>query len=191
MKTNLIYSAAFIAFLFAGVSAHAKEKKSTIITQQLVINAPVDKAWQVLGPQFADAYKWAASVEHSEARDHNGVNGSNCTERGCDVSGIGSIKEKILTYSDTEHILYYEVYEGMPKMVTYMTNYWQLTATADGKTRLDMKMEMKTGGMMGAMMKGMMKKKMTRLSAEITEEFKYYVETGQPHPRKVKASNKH
>jgi carbon monoxide dehydrogenase subunit G len=79
------------------------------------------------------------------------------------------------------------VKEGMPKMVRQMSNNWKLSSTADGKTKLDMRMEMSTGGLMGAMMKGMMKKKMTKMSAQIAEEFKYFVEMGSPHPNKLKA----
>lgn len=40
---------------------------------------------------------------------------------------------------------------------------------------------------MGWMMNGMMKRKMTKLSSQISEEFKYYVEKGMPHPQKIKA----
>lgn len=165
-----------------------KEKPSTIITQEIIVNTNIDKAWQVLGPEFADAYKWATSVKHSKANNAESVNGSTCSERGCDVSGFGSIKEKILEYSETDHVLSYQVTEGMPGMVSYMTNYWKLSETPDGKTKLVMKMEMKTKGFLGSMMKGMMKKKMTKLSKEVIEEFKYYVEKGVPHPRKVKST---
>ena len=172
-----------------GASAK-KDNPSTIITKERTINTTIDKAWKVLGPEFADAYKWASSIKHSQARDNKSFNGSTCTERGCDVSGIGSIKEKILEYSDTEHLLSYEVYEGMPKMVTYMTNYWKLTPFGDGKVKLEMRMEMKTGGFMGWMMKGMMKKKMSKIADETIDEFKYYVENGNPHPRVTKANKK-
>ena len=167
-----------------------KDKPSTIITKEVSINTTIDKAWKVLGHEFADAYKWASSIKHSQANDNTSFNGSTCSERGCDVSGIGNIKEKILEYSDTEHVLSYEVYEGMPKMVTYMTNYWKLTSTGNGKVKLEMRMEMKTGGFMGWMMKGMMKSKMSKTADEIIEEFKYYVENGKIHPRVVKSNKK-
>lgn len=103
---------------------------------------------------------------------------------------MGAIEETMLAYSATDHTLKYVVKEGMPKMVRYASNHWELIDLGNGKTKLKMKLEMKTGGLMGAMMKGMMKKKMTKLSAEIAEEFKYYVETGMPHARKVKANSK-
>lgn len=179
------------ALVGMGVGAiFAKDKPATIIKQGISINAPISKAWQVLGPEFPDAYKWASSVQHSEAKDDQSLNGSSTTERGCNISGMGAIREKLLAYSDKEYLLSYEVAEGAPSMVKYLSNTWKLVDLGNGKTRLEMQMEMKTGGLMGAMMKGMMRKKMTKMSAQIVEEFKYYVEQGQPHPRKVAAAEK-
>lgn len=172
------------------IASAEKDKPSTIITKEITINSTIDKAWKALGPEFADAYKWASSIKHSQANDNISFNGSTCSERGCDVSGIGSIKEKILEYSGTEYVLSYEVYEGMPKMVRYMTNHWKLTPIGNGKVKLEMRMEMKIGGFMGWTMKGMMKKKMSKTADDIIEEFKYYVENGNPHPRVAKANKK-
>lgn len=184
------FSIVLIAIVFTNVSAFAKDKTPIIIKQELIIKSPINKAWQVLGPEFADAYKWASSIKHSEARNHETMNGSTCTERGCSVSGMGNIKEKILQYSEAEHVLSYQVYDGMPKMVKYAANNWKLTDLGNGTTKLEMTIEMKTGGLMGWMMKGMMRKKMTKMSKQIAEEFKYYVENGKPHPRKIKSINK-
>ncbi len=180
-----------IMLLFVSLCSFAKkDKPNTIIAKEIVINADIKKAWQVLGPEFANADRWSTVIKHSQANDSKSFNGSTCTERGCDVSGLGKIKEKILEYSDSEYVLSYQVYEGMPKMVKYMSNYWKLTPSADGKVKLEMKMEMKTGGLMGSMMKGMMKKKMSKMADQVIEEFKYYVEKGKPHPRKIKATKK-
>lgn len=173
-----------LAFFTGGLFAEAK---TSFITQEIIIDAPIEKAWQVLGPDFANAHIWASSLKHSQANNSQSLNGSTCTERGCDISGMGKIKEKLTHYSDSEHALAYTVQEGLPGMVKFMSNNWKLTPTTDGKTKLVMQLEMRTGGMMGTMMHGMMKKKMTKMAAEIATEFKYFVEMGQPHPNKVKA----
>lgn len=181
---------AFLAMLFNGFALYAKDKAPTVIKQEIIINAGIDKAWQVLGPEFADAYKWASSIKHSEARNEDSMNGSTCTERACNISGMGNTKEKLLSYSETDHQLSYQVYEGMPNMVKYASNTWKLTDLGNGTTQLEMQIEMQTGGIMGRMMKGMMRKKMTKMSKQIAEEFQYYVEHGMPHPRKLKSLNK-
>ncbi len=103
---------------------------------------------------------------------------------------LESIKEKITEYSETEHVLSYDVYDGMPSMVRHMNNYWELTKLGNGSVKLEMRMTMKIGGIMGAMMKGMMKKKMSKTADQIIEEFKYFTETGNPHPRVAKANQK-
>lgn len=187
---NFKLTITLMTVLFLNSGLYAKNKPNTIIKQEIIINASISQAWQLLGPEFTNAYKWASSINHSEAQNNESINGSSCSERGCDVSGIGKIKEKILIYSEKEHKLSYEVYEGMPGMVKYAANTWTLTESDNGTTKLQLRIEMKTGGMMGWMMNGMMVKKMTKLSAEIAEEFTYYVENGKPHPRKIKASKK-
>jgi len=180
-----------IMILLTTLSSFAKkEKEPVIITKKTILNTTIEKAWKVLGPEFSEAYKWASSIKHSQANDTKSFNGSSCSERGCDVSDIGSIKEKITEYSETEHVLSYDVYDGMPSMVRHMNNYWKLIDLGNGNVKLEMKMTMKIGGMMGAMMKGMMKKKMSKTADQIIEEFKYYAETGNPHPRVVKANKK-
>lgn len=39
-------------------------------------------------------------------------------------------------------------------------------------------------------MKPMMRSKISKVMGQTAEEFKFYVENGQPHPRKVKAVRK-
>ncbi|MBL4593001.1 MAG: SRPBCC family protein [Flavobacteriales bacterium] len=167
-----------------------KDKPATMIKQEIIIDASIDKAWEVLGPQFGNAQIWASSIKHSEALNEESINGSNCTERGCSVAGMGEIKEVLLSYSPENHSISYEVKEGLPKMVRYASNNWQLIDLGNGKTKLISQIEMKTGGFMGWMMGGMMKKKMTKMSSEVVEEFKYYIENGSPHPRTIKSNAK-
>ncbi len=181
------FTIACIIGLILGVSSLAKAGNPIIIQKEIIINAHINDVWEVLGPQFEDAYKWASVIKHSEARDQNSFNGSTCSERGCDVSGMGSIKERLTQYSETNHILAYEVYEGMPKMMKATKNTWKLIDLDNGKTKLIMKLEAKTGGFMGWMMKPMMKMKLKKMANKVVEEFKFYVENGKPHPRTIKA----
>jgi len=185
MKLSTVTLALILTF-----NAQAKEKEPTIINHEITIDASIDDTWEILGPQFENAQVWASSIKHSEALNKESLNGSTCSIRGCSVAGMGEIKETLLSYSIENHSLSYVVKEGMPKMVKYASNNWELIDLGNGKTKLKMKIEMKTGGFMGWMMRGMMKGKMTKLSSEVAEEFKYYVENGKPHPRKVKANKK-
>jgi hypothetical protein len=159
------------------------------IVKELIINKSIDKAWQVLGHGFADAYLWASVVNHSESKGGS-LNGSTCSERGCDISGMGKTREKLIKYSDTEHLLSYTVPEGMPSMVKYATNTWQLTSIGYDKTKLNMEMNVTLGGIMGFMMAPMMKMMMGKMAKITTDDFKYYVENGRPSEAKLKATRK-
>ena len=43
------------------------QQKVKEINRDLQINSPIEEVWQVVGHEYADAYKWASSLKHSEA----------------------------------------------------------------------------------------------------------------------------
>lgn len=160
------------------------------IVREVVINENIGRVWNVLGPDFVNAYKWASVVNHSEGKGP-GENGAPCSERGCDIAGMGKVRERIIQYSDEEYLLSYEAAEGMPSMVKNAINTWQLFKIDNSRVKLIMKMSLKVGGLMGFLMKPMMKRQMVKMATVTAEDFKYYVEQGQPHYRKVKAMKKY
>lgn len=160
------------------------------IIKEVIINKNIESAWNVLGHQFAEAYKWASPVNHSEGKGSS-YNGATCSERGCDIVGMGKTKEKLLQFSNEKHLLSYSIPEGMPSMVKYATNTWQLTALGNDKSRLNMQIDITLGGIMGMIMKPMMKLMMSKMSSTLADDFKYYIEKGEPHPRKIKATSKY
>lgn len=158
------------------------------IEKEVIVNKEIEKAWDVIAVQFADAYKWASPVNHSEGKGA-GTNGAACSERGCATS-MGKLKEKILEYSNENHVISWQAVEGMPSMVKLAKNTWKLTAIGQERTRVNMKMDIEVGGVMGFLMKPMMKMQMDGMGTALTEDFKYYVENGRPSVRKMKAMGK-
>ncbi len=161
-----------------------------VIEKEVIINSSIENAWKVLGIEFADAYKWSSVIKHSEAKNRESMNGSSCSERGCDISGMGKIKERLLSFSPENHQLSYQIFEGLPGMMKYAENNWKLTSLGANKTKLEMVLKAETQGFMGAIMKPMMKINFSKMGNGLTRDFKYYVENGQPHPEKVKAMKK-
>ncbi|MDX2173872.1 MAG: SRPBCC family protein [Bacteroidota bacterium] len=160
-----------------------------IIEKEIIVNKNIENAWKVLGYGFADAHIWASPVNHSAGTGAS-FNGATCSERGCEIAGMGKTKEKLIKYSNSEHLLSYTVPEGMPSMVKYATNTWQLTSLSADKTKLTMVMDITLGGFMGAIMKPMMKMMMGKMGTTLTQDFKYFVETGKPSEAKLKAVQK-
>lgn len=160
------------------------------IQMEIVVNKNIARAWQVLGTEFGNAHVWASPLTHSEGYG-NAFNGSECNERSCDIKGMGKTKEKLLQFSNDTHSLSYVVEQGMPQMVKYATNTWQLNSLGQDKTKLVMTMDITLGGIMGFMMQPMMKMMMSKMGKTLLSDFKYYVEYGQPSTEKIKAMNEY
>ena len=156
-----------------------------VIKKEIIIHSDIEKCWNVLGKDFANVHKWASVVKHSEGSGDS-FNGASCSERGCNVKGMGALKEKLINYSDDTHSFKYEITEGLPSMAKEGTSSWKLTTISTDKTNLMMEMNMDISGFIGTIMKPLMKMKMGSMVNQLLEEFKYYVEKGSPHPRKIK-----
>ncbi|HAS46247.1 MAG TPA: hypothetical protein DCS93_37550 [Microscillaceae bacterium] len=160
------------------------------ITQEIIINKSVADCWAVLGDQYTEVYKWASAVHHAEGDGNPGINGASCDVRGCSVEGIGKIEERLIAFDPQAHFLAYMVTKGLPAMMQEAKNSWKLTAINHHQTRLNMKATIQPRGLLANLMKPMIRMQFSKLTRHLTEEFKHYVETGQPHPRKLKMNRK-
>ncbi|MEM9981641.1 MAG: SRPBCC family protein [Bacteroidota bacterium] len=155
-----------------------------IIEKEIIIDKGIEEAWEVLGVQFTQVYKWASSVNQSEGFGQD-FNGASCTERGCDTS-LGGLKEKLIHFSPTDHSLSYNVTSGLPNMLKKANNNWRLERIDARQTKLLMKLNLTLRGL-ATVLYPFVKRQMSRFTQQLVEEFKYYVEKGEPHPRKQKA----
>src|SRR4030042_488838 len=154
------------------------------IEKQVIVNKSIEEAWEVLR-NFANADVWASPLIHSEGKGDS-FNGCECSERICDIKGMGRSREKLIQFSHDKHSLSYVVEEGMPKMVRNATNTWWLTSLEQNKTELNMKMEFTMSGLMGMIMQPIMIMMMSKMGKTILADFKYYVENGRPSEAKLK-----
>ena len=160
------------------------------IKKEVIINKSIKEAWHLLGEQFTEVDKWSRVINHSAAQNGKSLNGSSCTERGCDISGMGEVKEKLLVFSPDAYQLSYQIFEGLPSMVKYAENNWTLLSQGNNKTKLSMRLKADTQGLMGAIMKPMMKMNFSKMGDGLIEDFKFYLENGKPSPAKLKAIKK-
>ena len=160
-----------------------------LIQKEIIVNKNVEDAWHLLGPRFGDIYQWASTINHTEIKGE-GKNGAPCSERGCDTS-MGGIKEKLLEYSVNDHLVKFDIYQGLPSMANNALNTWQVTAVSKDKSKFTIKSDVTLKGIMGFIMQPMMKMMMGKMVQGMTEDFKYFVETGKPSEAKLKAMKKH
>ncbi len=158
------------------------------IKKEILVNKNIEEAWEVLGNQFGEAYKWASGLNHSNAYGKAQLEGATCSNRACDTTQ-GKIKEVVKIFDSKRYILEYEVIEGFPFFIDTAINRWTLTPH-ENATRVNIDFNLKTKGLMGFIMKPMMKMQMNKLIGFAIEDFKHFVETGKPSPRKMKEISK-
>lgn len=154
------------------------------IKTDFIINKPISEVWDVVGNQFSTAYKWASVLNHSEGSGVR-INNNVCESRTCDIQGMGRIREKLIEFDPAKYTLTYEVVEGFPFFVKKGANRFDLVAEGD-HTRVYSSAQFQTQGLIGVLMRPLLKIQMKSIIKKVAEDLKFYVENGQPHPRKKK-----
>jgi len=158
------------------------------IEKTIHIDADSDRVWDVLALQFHDAHKWASSVDHSEAAEgHEGA----CevpweaSGRRCETS-LGQVYETMLHFDADKRTFGYDAnLASAPFFVKQIVNNWHVQDGPDGSTEVTMKLEGTLLPVFSQLMGPAMKKQFNGFLTEATEELKYYIEEGRPHPRKL------
>ena len=107
------------------------------VRKEITVNQAIDQVWDILGNQYASAYKWARGLYHSEGFGKPKLAGASCNNRTCDTS-FGVIQEEIRTFDTQKYILEYEVIKGFPRFIKQGVNKWNLTKVDAGRTKVMM-----------------------------------------------------
>lgn len=165
-------------------------------TKVLEINSSSDKVWNVFAHKFDEAYKWMASVNHSYAKKNGRLfEGAHSAGRVCELTpktdGIKA-SEQFLAYNEQNQTAIVKIdFEDTPFIfpVKFNTLDFSLEDLGNNKSRMTWKFK-STTKFYGFFMQPALKKGFDKFVGQIMEELKHYVETGQPHPRKIKALSK-
>ncbi|WP_296317097.1 SRPBCC family protein [Winogradskyella sp. UBA3174] len=165
-----------------------KKKGFTLNKESDTINVSVEKLWEIAGKQFADAYKWSTSVDHSSGSGTAQFEGATCDARSCDLNakGFNKVDEKLTNYDDEKMNLAYDVVGGLPGFVDKVSNNWTVLSVGENQSKIVMVMTFEVSGIMGTLMKGMMKKQIEKLINMVMIDLKIYAETGHPSDAKQK-----
>ena len=165
-------------------------------TKKAIVNADADKVWAIFAHGFNDAYKWMASVNHSFAKN-NGESFEGCQSDGrvCELSPDGKgikASEQFLAYSEenktaTIRIDFLDAPSFFP--VKFNTLEFSLKEIDGGKSEMTWKF-CSNIKLLGFVLWPLLRLGFGKFIEDIMEELKFYVETGNPHPRKIKAMKK-
>src|SRR2546426_7885344 len=159
----------------------------------ITINAPAEKVWRVLAHGFGNIGQWASAIPQSRAvTDLPAPAGAEVGERVCStaVPGFGDVQEQFMYYEEQAMRFGYQATEGRPSFLKHAENHWVVRPRGPSTSVVEARAEIEVSLFPGWFLAPLMKLQMRRAGVQLFEELKYYVEHGQPHPRKLKAQQK-
>jgi hypothetical protein len=96
---------------------------------ELVIGAPAEDAWVVVGERFGEISEWASAITES-VMDGPPASGRvrTCQVAGFGPIGAGVIKERLIQFDPQARTLSYEAAEGMPWFIAGAISRWSVHA---------------------------------------------------------------
>ena len=166
------------------------------LTKTMRMTATADKIWEVFAHQFDQGDRWMAAVPRSYSNDGGKLfNGAKSTGRICEMNPDGTgmkAAERFIAYDEsaktcTVRVEFLNVSGAFP--IKYNSLDFSVVQDNDGSSTVKWIFGAKIKPW-AYLMWPMLRMGMFRAWKELSEEFKHYVETGKPHPRKTTAMEK-
>lgn len=156
------------------------------IIKELSIAKPVEEVWEVLANQFGKIDKWASIISHSEVSGPAKLPGVSYSIRSTKTTQ-GDTQQELTGFNADGHTISYKSISGTPAIIKQVTAHWSLEERGENNTHLvlDFSAEMKG---LGFILAPIAKIKLGKVGDVLLDDFKYYVENGTPHPRKLSAN---
>ncbi len=154
---------------------------------ELVISAPAEDAWAVVGEGFGEIGEWASAIAESSMEGQPGTG----QVRTCHVAGFGPvapgvIKERLIDFDPEAMSLSYEAEEGMPGFIARAVSRWSVYAgpgrscTVRIHATLTLRAAVRPLG-------PLLRQRMRADTRQALAELRHRIETGRPHPAKAAA----
>jgi hypothetical protein len=171
------------------------------ISKELVLAAPADAVWQVLGPGFAQIGDWATAIPASTAVPASDTSpgaqpstGGNKVARLTDapvvaricatsLRMVSDVVETLTGYDEAGRTLTYEA-SGMQAFVTIARNTWTVVPVSEQRCKVTLDAQFDTAGFIGALARRLLLLQIGRTSRHLGDDLRHYVEHGTPSPRK-------
>jgi len=157
-------------------------------TKEITINESADKVWEVAGRDFANIGVWATAISSSVANHEiPSVEGSPVGGRLCETD-FGTASEEFTAYDDANKTYSFKgVFDS--KMFNNVTSSMKVTAIDDKTAKVEIEPALELT-LVGVIMYPMIKMQISKVTDEILEDLKYYVENGKPSARKLSSQKK-
>ena len=158
------------------------------VQAEVIIEKNTNDTWEVMGNQFAEVAKWSSNFFSSEAAGEMKFPGLNYSARVTETERGETIQE-LDAFDPTNHSLAYHITKGAPQPAQDNGSRWFLESVGENQTKAVFEFMLEPKPEIPAEMVAKIEMGLTMGANKIAEEFKHYVETGMPHPRKVEMSN--
>jgi hypothetical protein len=175
----------------------------TELSTDLIVVAPADQVWEVIGPGFDRIGDWATAIPASTATPPSARAAADSATRGglrlpvaaaIDAPVVGrvcrtgirlvpEVTETLIAYDDAGRTLTYQA-SGMPAFVALARNTWTVTPIDAHRCRVSLRAWFDTRGLLGLLGRWVILAQTRRTSRHLADDLRHYVETGIPSPRK-------
>ena len=155
------------------------------IIKQLTINKPIEEVWDVLGNQFGEIDKWASLIHQSEMSGESTMPGLSHSIRSTETTG-GPTKQELTAFNPDKHTIAYKAIAGAPGFFKSVNAEWSLVKKDENMTGLTLDFDVQFKGL-AFLLTPVVKMKLGKVGDELLDDFKFYVENGKPHKRKLEA----
>jgi hypothetical protein len=155
-------------------------------SSHIIINAPAETVWDIIGRRFDRIGEWATAIPASATIPQAPtVSGAPVAGRVCDtgIRMLPQATEMIIAYSDRNRTLTYQA-TGMPAYVRAARNHWTITAVDQQRTRAAFEAVFAPSGIRGRLLAGWLLVQLGRTGRHLLSDLKHYAEQGLPSPRK-------
>ncbi|MCH7534605.1 MAG: SRPBCC family protein [Bacteroidetes bacterium] len=160
-----------------------------IIAKEIVISKPIEEVWEVLGNQFGEIDRWSSLIHNSTVSGEAKLPGLSYSVRTTNTTQ-GITKQELTSFDSGQHSLSYKSLSGTPFFIKSANAHWSLTKLEESSTKMNLELKVETGGIMGIILGPVAKIKLGKLGDELMDDFKFFLENGKPHARKVAAMSK-
>jgi len=164
------------------------------LKSNMTISASAKKVWNVLAHDFGNIGQWASAIPASrDVADLPAPTGAEVGGRVCStaVPGFSDVQEHFTYFDEASMHFAYQATEGRPWFLKRAENHWMVRSLEPHTSLVETRAEIDIILLPGLFLAPLFKLQMGRVGVRSLEELKYYVERGQPHPRKLKAQQKH
>lgn len=154
---------------------------------EIIINAPAQRVWEINGLGFADIGRWSRNVLKSRPTEGRPLAGAPVSGRICHVAGFGEIVETLRSFDPDARRFALTVDRGLPFFVKHSEFRSRVVALDAGRCRFEVAQTLEVTVFPGALLFPFLRLKIAAAVGSILADLKIYAESGAVHPDKARS----